>query len=287
MGEFPFKGRLAVLATMHRKEQAIAPVLEEMLGLRVEVARGLDTDRFGTFTREVPRPGTQLATVRLKAQAALAAVPEADFGLASEGSFGPHPWLPWVAGGRELIVLMDRDGGFELVGADLTAETNWGSRLVNSVADAVVFTQDIGFPSHAVVVIGVHKGEPDVSKGVYKGLMTTEDLEAAVRIVLEQHGAAHVESDMRAHVNPTRLQAIERATRDLVRLALSGCPHCGRPGFDVVERREGLPCGACGLPTRRVRLEIVGCVGCGFRQERFPATGQTPASPGECDACNP
>ena len=266
MGEFPFKGRLAVLATMHRKEQAIAPVLEEMLGLRVKVARGLDTDRFGTFTREVPRPGTQLATVRLKAQAALAAVPEADFGLASEGSFGPHPWLPWVAGGRELIVLMDRDGGFELVGADLTAETNWGSRLVNSVADAVAFTQDIGFPSHAVVVIGVHKGEPDVSKGVYKGLMTTEDLEAAVRIVLEQHGAAHVESDMRAHVNPTRLQAIERATRDLVRLALSGCPHCGRPGFDVVERREGLPCGACGLPTRRVRLEIVGCVGCGFRQ---------------------
>ena len=79
MGEFPFRGRLAVLATMHRKEQAIAPVLEEALGLQVEVPPGLDTDRFGTFTREVPRPGTQLATARLKAQAALAAVPEADF----------------------------------------------------------------------------------------------------------------------------------------------------------------------------------------------------------------
>ena len=58
MGEFPFRGRLAVLATMHRKEQAIAPVLEEMLGLRIEVAHGLDTDRFGTFTREIPRPST-------------------------------------------------------------------------------------------------------------------------------------------------------------------------------------------------------------------------------------
>ena len=158
MGEFPFRGRLAVLATMHRKEQAIAPVLEEALGLQVEVPPGLDTDRFGTFTREVPRPGTQLATARLKAQAALAAVPEADFGLASEGSFGPHPWLPWVAGGRELIVLMDRAGGFELIGADLTAETNWGSRLVSSVADALAFVQSVGFPSHAVVVIGAHKG---------------------------------------------------------------------------------------------------------------------------------
>lgn len=287
MGEFPFRGRLAVLATMHRKEQAIAPVLEEMIGLRVEVPPGLDTDRFGTFTREVPRPGTQLATARLKAQAALAAVPEADFGLASEGSFGPHPWLPWVAGGRELIVLMDRAGGFELIGADLTAETNWGSRLVSSVADALAFAQSVGFPSHAVVVMGVRNGEPDVSNGVYKGLMTTEELEVAVRVVLEQQGAAHVESDMRAHVNPTRMQAIGRAAQDLVRLALSGCPRCGRPGFDVVERREGLPCGVCGLPTRRIRLEIVGCVGCGFRQERFPATGQTPASPGECDFCNP
>jgi len=122
---------------------------------------------------------------------------------------------------------------------------------------------------------------------VYKGLMTTEELEAAVRVVLEQHGAAHVESDMRAHVNPTRMTAIGRATRDLARLALSGCPHCGRPGFDVVERLRGLPCGACGMPTRRVRMEIVGCTGCGFREERVPDTGQAPASPAECDFCNP
>ena len=112
---------------MHRKEQVIAPILEEALGLQVEVSPGLDTDRFGTFTREVPRPGTQLATVRLKAQAALAAVPEAAFGLASEGSFGPHPWFPLGGGGRELIMLVARDAGIELVGADLTAETNQGS----------------------------------------------------------------------------------------------------------------------------------------------------------------
>lgn len=287
MTESWFRGRRAVLATMHRKEQAIAPVLEEAPGLRIEVAHGLDTDRFGTFTREVPRPGTQRETARLKAQAALAAVPEADYGLASEGSFGPHPWLPWIGGGRELIVLMDRDGGFELVGADLTAETNCGSRLVSSVADALAFAQSVGFPSHAIVVIGVRNGEPDVSKGVYKGLMTAEELENAVRVVLEQHGAAHVESDMRAHVNPTRMAAIGRATRDLARLALSGCPRCERPGFDVVERREGLPCAECGMPTRRIRMEIVGCLGCGFREERAPATGQTLASPAECDLCNP
>ena len=161
-----------------------------------------------------------------------AAVPEADFGLASEGSFGRHPWLPWIGGGRELIVLMDRDGGFELAGADLTAETNCRSRLVSSVADALAFAQSVGFPSHAIVVIGVHNGEPDVSKGAYKDLMTTEEIENSVRVVLEQHGTAHVESDMRAHVNPTRMQAIERTTLDLARRALSGCPRYERPRFD-------------------------------------------------------
>ena len=270
---FKFKGCLAVLATMHSKEQAIAPVLEEMLGLRVEVLQGFDTDRFGTFTRG--------------GASSRDAAPQAAFGLASEGSFGRHPWMPFVAGGRELIVLMDRDAGLELVGADLTAETNYESRLVSSVAEALAFAHDIGFPAHAVVVMGVHNGEPDVLKGVYKGLTTPESLETAVHKLLGRGGMAHIECDMRAHVNPTRMQAIERAARDLARLALSGCPRCGRPGFDVVERQGGLPCAACGLPTRRIRLEIVGCVGCGFRQERLPATGQTPASPGECDACNP
>ena len=287
MSESWFRGRLAALATMHRKEQVIAPILEEMLGLRVEVVRGLDTDRFGTFTREVPRPGTQLETARLKAQAALAAVPEAAFGLASEGSFGPHPWLPWVAGGRELIMLVGRDAGLELVGADLTAETNCGSRLVSSVEEALAFAKEIGFPTHAVVVIGVRNGEPDVTNGVSKGPMTTEALEAAVRVVLEQHGAAHLESDMRAHVNPMRMAAIGRAAHDLARLALSNCPRCERPGFDVVERLRGLPCAECGLPTRRARMDIVGCTGCGFREERPPTTGTAPASPGECDFCNP
>jgi len=287
MTESWFRGRLAVLATMHGKEQVIAPVLDQRLGLRIEVAQGLDTDRFGTFTREVPRPGSQRETARLKAQAALAAVPEADFGLASEGSFGPHPWLPWVAGGCELVMLVGRDGGLELVGTDLTAETNHGSRLVGSVDEALAFAQDVGFPTHAVVVMGVRNGEPDVTNGLCKGLMTKEALEAAVRLVLTRDGAVHLESDMRAHVNPTRMAAIGRAAQDLARVALSGCPRCERPGFDIVERLRGLPCAECRLPTRRVRMEIFGCAGCGFREERLPATGTAPASPGECDVCNP
>ena len=42
---------------MHGKERAIAPVLARFLGLKVEVAPGLDTDAFGTFSREAARTG--------------------------------------------------------------------------------------------------------------------------------------------------------------------------------------------------------------------------------------
>ena len=101
--------------------------------------------------------------------------------------------------------------GLKLVGEDVTAEPNYPSCLVSSIGQAAAFSQNIGFLTHAVFAMGVHKGEPNVLKGAYKGLMTTEELEAATRIVLKQHGAAHVKSDMRTHVNPTRLQAVKRA----------------------------------------------------------------------------
>ena len=45
---------------MHGKERVIAPVLFERLGLRVEVAKGIDTDQLGTFAGEIPRVGTML-----------------------------------------------------------------------------------------------------------------------------------------------------------------------------------------------------------------------------------
>ena len=49
--------RTAVLATMHQKERVMAPVLERELGVNILVPAELDTDTFGTFTREVKRLG--------------------------------------------------------------------------------------------------------------------------------------------------------------------------------------------------------------------------------------
>lgn len=64
---------------------------------------------------------------------------------------------------------------------------------------------------------------------------------------------------MRAHRNPTRMAAIERATNDLVRRFHSRCPECDYPGFDLTERVPGLPCAWCGEPTRVVMTDVLAC----------------------------
>lgn len=79
---FPYAGVRAVLATMHGKERVIAPLLEESLRLRVSLAAGLDTDRFGTFSREIARTGSQLEAARAKIFAAFDIDPTARVGIA-------------------------------------------------------------------------------------------------------------------------------------------------------------------------------------------------------------
>jgi hypothetical protein len=98
-------------------------------------------------------------------------------------------------------------------------------------------------------------------------------------------GAAHIESDMRAHRNPRRMRAIKRAMIDLVRRARSRCPECARPGFGVTGRLAGLPCAWCTAPTLLTRAEVWTCAGCGHREERPIAVAT--ADPMHCEECNP
>lgn len=281
------RGARAVLGTKHGKEAVIAPILGAELGLEVDVVDSLDTDRFGTFTREVPRTKGPRETARAKAFAALEAHGSASFAIASEGSFGPHPVVPFAACGRELVILVDRASGLELVGADLTTDTNFGAREVASLGEALAFAEKASFPSHALIVMGARGGDPLVGSTITKAIVAARVLEEAVAEALRAHGRAWVETDMRAHLNPTRMRGIARATEDLVRAARSRCPACARPGFVVVERIGGLPCEECGEPTRRVRAEVLACAGCGQREERQPEGAPERASPFHCDVCNP
>jgi len=277
--------RVCALGTKHGKERVLGPALESALGIRVDLVDDLDTDRFGTFTREIARRGTALETAQRKARAAMDAHPGASLGLASEGSFGPHPYIPFVAGGAELVLLVD-DTGLELTGMDVTVKTNYASTCVTSFDEVKPFADRASFPTHGLIVMAAPHENPEPALGVIKGLVEWNDLEHAVEQTLRRHGRAWLETDMRAHLNPTRMRSIERAAQALVRAAQSLCPSCSRPGYVPVERLRGLPCAECGEPTGKARAEVFCCVACGRREER-PLEGAATATAFECPCCNP
>ena len=281
-----YRGERAVLTSMHGKDRVIAPILRHELGLMVGLAVGVNTDQFGTFSREIQRTGTQLDAARAKIAAGFKHAPLARVGLASEGSFGPHPSFPFMAVGRELILMADRESGLELSGYDVSLETNFGHAVAKDFSAAFALAKRAGFPEHGLIVMACKDGEPAPHLMLDKEVTDVAALKAAVGCALRISGAAFVETDMRAHRNPTRMTAIERATRDLVRRFHSRCPECGYPGFDLTERILGLPCAWCGEPTRVIMAEVLGCLSCGHRKERSAVTNPT-AEPGQCDSCNP
>ena len=183
-----FAGAVAALGTRHGKERVIGPTLDAELGIRVEVAKDLDTDRFGTFTREIPRPGTALEAARSKARAAIEAHGGARFGLSSEGSFGPHPSVPFFPGGIEIVLLVDGETGLELTGLDVTVETNFASTCASSVDEARAFAARASFPSHGLIVIAAPKEKPEPALGMTKGIVDRTYLEQAVAEALRLHG---------------------------------------------------------------------------------------------------
>ncbi len=287
-----FRNRIGVLATMHRKEQVIAPILETELGLQIEVPLGLDTDALGTFTREIPRQGSQLEAARAKIARGLE-LTEASVGIASEGTFGPHPAAPWIPQACEIVVLMDQQHNLEIWGQDVSTETNFSHRIVATVAEALTFADQIGCPTHGVIAAlpeaMTAAGLAREPGAIHKGITDRDVLIETVTSLLDRSstGRVHIEADMRAMFNPTRMQAIERATQDLIRIVQQTCPNCGWPGFRIVERKSGLRCGSCGLPTAGIRAVIYGCQRCSYRQEILYPNGVDVADPATCAYCNP
>jgi hypothetical protein len=273
--------RIALL-TQHGKERVIAPVLEPALACQVERIDGYDTDQLGTFTRETPRPGTQLAAARRKARVGmeLSGLP---VGLASEGSFGPDPMtgmLPWNV---ELLVLIDDRLGIEIVGMAQGGAQS-GHRHTDQWRVVELFAKREGFPEHRLVLRPQDQNDPRIVKGVadWPGLRQTfEDCRAQAA-----NGKVFVETDLRAFANPTRMQRIGEAAEDLLRRLKSTCPTCGLPGFGVVERQPGLPCSACGMPTSIYRSEVWECPGCRHRATMVREDLRR-ADPAQCPRCNP
>jgi hypothetical protein len=284
-----FQGRAIALASRHGKEKALARPLQAGLGLDLQLATAFDTDSLGTFSGERDRPGDAASTCRRKAEAAMAEL-GLDLGIASEGSFGPHPAVPLLAVGHEWLTLVDAAQGLVVSEQLLHTATNYSQRRAASIAELDDWLRQVGFPRHGVIVRPSRPGrDRSPTPAISKGLMSHESLAMAIERALPHadDGFALVETDMRAHLNPTRMASIRRLAFRLVRRLRSACPACGSPGWGLVATVPGLPCDWCGSPTDLVDHELHGCVACGEQRQHPRRDGLREADPGHCPRCNP
>ncbi len=285
----PWSGEVARLVTRHGKEVCVAPALAEV-GLGVVTAEH-DTDALGTFTGSVPRPGTAAEVAVRKAALGLRGSRHG-LGVASEGSFGPHPAVPLGTADDEVVVLLDRRRGLVVQGRAVRPAEVAVSAVVGPQDDLAPLLARADLPRHRLTV------RPDVPhprrEDVTTGIGCPDELVEAVRR-WSRHGRDErvvVSTDFRAHVCPSRRVVIAAAAADLAHRLGHRCPRCRTPGWGVARLLTGAPCRLCGRPTRTVRAAEWACPACAHRLERLEGAGRADAEdvrgdPATCDRCNP
>lgn len=277
-----FKGRKLIIATKHHKERVIAPILEKTLEVECFVNNTFDTDSLGTFSGEVERELDPLSTARKKCLLAMEKA-NCDLGVASEGSFGPHPSLFFASADDEFLVFIDKKHNLEIVVHELSTETNFNGKSLTSEEELWEFAQLTKFPSHGLIL----KPSKDDTTEIAKGINAKETLLSTFRYLQSKYGEVYVETDMRAMFNPSRMAVIGIAAEKLAAKIQSVCPKCHTPGFGVTDAIAGLPCELCNMPTASVKTLVYECSNCHYKEERPPSHGKTTEDPTYCDYCNP
>jgi hypothetical protein len=278
----PYKNETIVIATLHGKEALIAPVFFETLGANV-ITCAVNTDSLGTFSGEIPRRGTALACARDKCAWGLTESGGL-YGVASEGLFGPHPHAPFLGINTEILYFIDKKRDFELHVSTWSSHTNYRQHKVTHWEAMTEFAKAIKFPSHALLL----KSGGD-NPLIFKGLQDLAELKKAFDACQAHHQTPEVwvETDMRAHMNPSRQAVITDLARQLAKRLSEPCPDCHTPGFGVIRHEKGLPCEACSTPTDLILADILGCTRCDYQQTQSYLNSAALASPSHCPYCNP
>lgn len=278
-----YAGRSIALATRHGKERALALPFRWGLGAELELC-DVDTDQLGTFSGEIPRLADALSTCKAKASFGIEAS-GLGLGLASEASFGPHPAMPLLAVGQELLLFLDEERDLCVFEQCLDWRTNYSHTLLEPNQPLDPWLAQVRFPSHALIA---RPATAQVGE-LFKGLHTPQALaEAIARCrAADPDGRVWLETDMRAHCNPTRMRSIRQLGLALVRRLRRPCQACGSPGWGLIDTRSGLPCAECGTATELTLAEIWGCQQCSVRREKPRRDGLLFADPSQCPWCNP
>lgn len=276
----PYAGHRAALATRHRKQEVIAPVFRTVAGIEIEVSE-VDTDVFGTFAGEVPRLDTPMNTAIAKARAGVEAS-GLPLGVASEGTIGPDPLIPFTTSDLEIIAFVDADTGLVITEWETSTEIIAFRKTIRPTDDLGDVLVRADFPRHGLIVRS-HEGP---GSPIVKGITQESALIAAIEECSGLNGTVIVESDLRAQYSPSRMAVIAACAARLAERIATPCPQCSSPGWGRIEPARGLPCSACGqeVPSA-IRADRLGCHACPAQRE-IPRS-QTEVDPRWCPRCNP
>ncbi|QLI82986.1 hypothetical protein HZU75_16475 [Chitinibacter fontanus] len=280
MAKSQYEGRLVVVASRHDKAAAIARPMHKLLGVQLWSPPDLDTDQFGTFSGDVPRPGTPIEMLRAKIALCRRLFPNPIM-LASEGAYSQHPIFPSLGLAQEWMMWDDADNGLVLIEHKTRITPFYYATRLESSEQLAPQLERCGWPKLAVTL---HAADLNVPS--FKGLRATAEIEHALAH-LQGLGAQQIQlaTDMRAHLHPPRQRTLRHLAARLARRVRTACPQCQQLGFGARFCETGLACSDCNTPSQQLKMRGVRCEHCGYGHASWQASGY--ADPYYCTYCNP
>jgi hypothetical protein len=285
----PYYQQLFSIATMHRKETVIRPLIESSFSAKITVP-DINTDSLGTFCGKNKRRSSPLETAIQKARLGM----KADNSLlciSNEGSFITDPLFGLGIINHEIMVLVDDINGIIIKDELLSRQTNYSRTIINSQnldSNAIIaFMKNGLIGSHGAIAYIENMQD---EKAMIKDIVSYQDILTAINHLKNLYKVELIvlETDMRAHKNPTRMDIINSLAQKLIERMKKRCNLCKLPGFGLKKSIYGLPCRWCKSSTDSLKEELYGCAGCDYSELRLPEKNPRYfAEPVECANCNP
>jgi hypothetical protein len=216
----PYSGKKAVITTKHEKGKIVAPIFNQVLGLEVSECN-LDTDTLGTFTGEIERKQSPRETVLIKARLGVEKTGES-IGIASEGSIGADPFIPFINSDFEMMAFVDIDLDLEIVESIRSTNIIAATKIVHGQEDLSEFLKRADFPNHKLIVRTQKTPTIFSIKGIDDDLSLRKAIESAKKE--DPKGVVVIESDLRAHCSPSRQKIIGELAAKLAIRIKQACP---------------------------------------------------------------
>lgn len=278
----PYYGKRALLTSKHQKLSLFQEPFIERLNLAIDEL-DLDTDILGTFSGEIERVAPPLQTAIRKAELGLDAS-GLTLGIASEGSIGADPNIPWIHCDYEIAVFLDRERDLVISESYKSHEIIAATITARAGDDLTDFLVKADFPNHGVIVRSLSSDTTQSRKGIHDHSTLREAITSLVAV--SPTNQVVIESDFRALHSPSRQRNIAHVAALLASKVATSCPECATPGWGAIDFLKGVECSECGdVNPNAIRGELLGCYKC---------TYQTPGKiirqyldPAQCVFCNP